>query len=340
MSRNAVRDRLNDETLPSGGAAARPDELAETMLPDGRLLTLREATPADADVLVGVIHGAFRARPMLGERPAALADTAETVADALRAGRGFLAEVDGAPAGCVLVSRQGHGVRLGRVSVLPEFRRHGIATFVIGVLIEALALDGETHVDLLCRKEFAEIRRWWGRHGFQLAGDEGNCHVMERSLPVVVEAPDADAMRALGERVAAVVRAGDLIVASGELGAGKTTFTQGLGSGLAVAGPVISPTFVLSRVHPSTVGGPALVHVDAYRLAGFDELDDLDLDASLADSVTLVEWGTGVAEPLAAARLEIDIRRGTDPDDDTRWVFLTPIGARWNREALAEAVLS
>jgi tRNA threonylcarbamoyladenosine biosynthesis protein TsaE len=92
---------------------------------------------------------------------------------------------------------------------------------------------------------------------------------------------------------------------------------------------VISPTFVLSRVHRSTVGGPDLVHVDAYRLGSAAELDDLDLDDSVADSVTLVEWGAGLAEGLSDERLEIDIRRGLDPEDETRWIFLTPVGPRW-----------
>ena len=123
---------------------------------------------------------------------------------------------------------------------------------------------------------------------------------------------------------------------SGELGAGKTTFTQGLGAGLRVRGGVTSPTFVIARVHPSLVGGPALVHVDAYRLGGIDELDDLDLDASLDEAVTVVEWGTGIAEGLADARLEVRIARqaqAPDPDDpdalDPRTVTLVPTGARW-----------
>ena len=341
MPSDAVSDRLNVETpadLPQGGVPARPVELAGATLPDGRTALLREATTDDADTLLSVIHGSFRARPRVGEAPAALADTAATVRAALEVGTGYLVEVGGEPAGCVLVGRAGRTARLGRVSVLPAFRRLGVASFAVGVLIEALALRGDTHATLLARKEFAEIRRWWGRHGFVLAGEEGNCYVMERALPVVVEVPDADAMRALGIRLAPLLRAGDLVVASGDLGAGKTTLAQGLGAGLGVSGPVISPTFVLSRVHPSTVGGPALVHVDAYRLSGFDELEDLDLDASLDTSVTLVEWGTGVAEPLASDRLEVDIRRGLDPGDETRWVFLTPVGARWDRDALAAAV--
>jgi tRNA threonylcarbamoyladenosine biosynthesis protein TsaE len=147
------------------------------------------------------------------------------------------------------------------------------------------------------------------------------------------DAPDAETMRDLGGRVAAVLRPGDVVVLTGELGAGKTTFTQGLGAGLGVRGDVTSPTFVISRVHPSTVGGPALVHVDAYRLGGIAELDDLDLDTSLEDSVTVVEWGEGIAEGLAESRLEVRIERavGAEPDAelDPRRVSVTAIGPRW-----------
>src|SRR4029078_11058345 len=106
-------------------------------------------------------------------------------------------------------------------------------------------------------------------------------------------ATDGD-MRDLGRRLAPLLRAGDLVIVAGGLGAGKTTLTQGIGAGLGVRGPVTSPTFVIARVHPSRVGGPPLVHVDAYRLGGALELDDLDLDADVADSVTVVEWGHGV----------------------------------------------
>jgi tRNA threonylcarbamoyladenosine biosynthesis protein TsaE len=117
-----------------------------------------------------------------------------------------------------------------------------------------------------------------------------------------VTAPDAAATRAAGLALADRLGAGDLVILAGELGAGKTTFTQGLAEGLGVRGPITSPTFVLARVHPSLVGGPALVHVDAYRLGGLAELDDLDLDASFDESVTVVEWGEGKAEVLAEGR--------------------------------------
>ncbi len=134
------------------------------------------------------------------------------------------------------------------------------------------------------------------------------------------------AMRALGGAVAAETRAGDLVLLSGPLGAGKTTFTQGLAEGLRVRGPVTSPTFAIARTHPSLVGGPDLVHVDAYRLGGPDELDDLDLEAGMAEAVAVIEWGTGVAEWLNDDRLEISIDRHAD---DTRTVRIRRVGDRW-----------
>jgi len=137
----------------------------------------------------------------------------------------------------------------------------------------------------------------------------------------------ADDTRAFGERVAAGLRAGDLVILTGGLGAGKTTLTQGLAAGLGVRGPITSPTFVIARVHPSLVGGPALVHVDAYRLGGLAELDDLDLDTSLEESVTVVEWGHGVAEELSDDRLEIIL--DADPATESRSVVVAGHGERW-----------
>ncbi|CAM3843774.1 tRNA (adenosine(37)-N6)-threonylcarbamoyltransferase complex ATPase subunit type 1 TsaE [Nocardiopsis rhodophaea] len=148
----------------------------------------------------------------------------------------------------------------------------------------------------------------------------------------LVTAETDASMRNLGKRIAGLLRPGDLLIMSGPLGAGKTTLTQGIAEGLNVRGPVTSPTFVIARVHPSLDGGPALVHVDAYRLGSAAEVDDLDLDAGLADSVTIVEWGEGVAEELSDDRLEISIDR---LPNDTRTVRLTGVGPRW-----ADAVLS
>jgi tRNA threonylcarbamoyladenosine biosynthesis protein TsaE len=132
-------------------------------------------------------------------------------------------------------------------------------------------------------------------------------------------------MRALGERLAADLRAGDLLILTGPLGAGKTTLVKGIGAGLKVRGPVTSPTFVIARVHPGPV--VPLVHADAYRLASMLEVDDLDLDT--ANSVTVVEWGEGLAEGLADDRLEISI--SPDPESQRRTVRIRGIGARWDR---------
>jgi tRNA threonylcarbamoyladenosine biosynthesis protein TsaE len=147
--------------------------------------------------------------------------------------------------------------------------------------------------------------------------------------------PDPDDTRRLGRAVAGLLRPGDLVVLVGRLGAGKTVFVKGLGDGLGVAGEVTSPTFVIARVHrpdPARGGRFPLVHVDAYRLGGGAEVDDLDLDAALEESVTVVEWGGGLVEHLADAWLEVRIDRSSDADD-TRTAELVGHGGDW-RERL------
>ncbi|MDO0926195.1 tRNA (adenosine(37)-N6)-threonylcarbamoyltransferase complex ATPase subunit type 1 TsaE [Streptomyces sp. TG1A-8] len=143
-------------------------------------------------------------------------------------------------------------------------------------------------------------------------------------------------MRELGRRLAKLLRAGDLVMLTGELGAGKTTLTRGLGEGLGVRGAVTSPTFVIARVHPSLGDGPPLVHVDAYRLGGgLDEMEDLDLDVSLPDSVVVVEWGEGKVEELAEDRLQVVVHRAAgDTTDEVRHVTLTGLGGRWTDAGL------
>src|ERR1700722_3063694 len=159
-----------------------------------------------------------------------------------------------------------------------------------------------------------------------------------------VTVPSAARMRELGERLARLLRPGDLIVLSGKLGAGKTTLTQGIGAGLGVRGPVTSPTFVIARVHPSLRGGPDLVHADAYRLGSRAEVDDLDLDTDVDSSVTVVEWGENLAEGLAPSFLEIAITprpaasRAAEagPDgDEPRTLRVTGWGTRWELAAAA-----
>ncbi|MCA6094708.1 tRNA (adenosine(37)-N6)-threonylcarbamoyltransferase complex ATPase subunit type 1 TsaE [Streptomyces sp. SCA3-4] len=146
----------------------------------------------------------------------------------------------------------------------------------------------------------------------------------------------AEDMREVGRRLATLLRPGDLVLLSGELGAGKTTMTRGLGEGLGVRGAVTSPTFVIARVHPPLGDGPALVHVDAYRLSGgLDEMEDLDLDVSLPESVIVVEWGDGKVEDLSEDRLRVVIERAVGADapvddaDDVRTVTVTGVGERW-----------
>jgi tRNA threonylcarbamoyladenosine biosynthesis protein TsaE len=136
--------------------------------------------------------------------------------------------------------------------------------------------------------------------------------------------PTPEATRAFGASLGAVARAGDLIVLSGPLGAGKTVLAQGLAVGLGVRERVTSPTFVIAHVHRD--GRVPFVHVDAYRLGSVAEVDDLDLDASLAEAVTAVEWGSGLVEGLADAWLEVRLERH---DDDTRTVTLLPNGGDW-----------
>lgn len=164
-----------------------------------------------------------------------------------------------------------------------------------------------------------------------------------------VSVPGAAAMRDLGARLASLLRPGDLVVLSGSLGAGKTTLVQGIATGLDVRGPITSPTFVIARVHPSLRGGPDLVHADAYRLNSQLEVDDLDLDADVDHSVTVVEWGEGLVEGLTTGHLHLCIdwaERGRHTlaadatADEPRIVAVAGRGDRWSDVAslLAQAL--
>lgn len=152
--------------------------------------------------------------------------------------------------------------------------------------------------------------------------------------PVTLTVATPDAMGELGERIAAQLRAGDLVLLNGELGAGKTTLTRGIGEALGVRGTVTSPTFVLARTHPRLAepAAPPLVHVDAYRLGSAMELDDLDID--FAASIVVVEWGAGLLDGLTEDWLELDIERprggvASDEGVEPRLVTVTGHGQRW-----------
>lgn len=305
-------------------------------------LVVSVASAEDAAGMVEVIHAAFGARPALDPPSPAIVETAASIAQSLRRGTGIYARVAGRPAGAILILPGSNGAAtFSRVSVHPDFQRHGVASAMVAAAESLAARLGFQRVELLAREELAGPVTFWRHRGFTRDHDVPHGMILTKPLPVMIKVPTTAAMRDLGTRLARLLGPGDVVIASGDLGAGKTTLTQGIGRGLGTTGRVISPTFVLSRIHPSAAGRPALVHVDAYRLSGPDELDDLDLDATVPDSVTVVEWGRGVAEGLAADRLEIDIWRpaadSADPgeSDSERIVTIRPVGIRWPRARLA-----
>lgn len=145
------------------------------------------------------------------------------------------------------------------------------------------------------------------------------------------ELPTLEDTISLGIRLGEELRAGDVVVLSGPLGAGKTALAKGIAIGMDVDGPVTSPTFVLARVHrPRQHGDPAMIHVDIYRLLDDDradllaELDSLDLDTDLEDAVVVVEWGEGLAERLSDNHLDVTLARR--PDSEIRTATW-----QWNR---------
>jgi tRNA threonylcarbamoyladenosine biosynthesis protein TsaE len=309
-------------------------------------LVVAVASQDDAPAMVEVIHAAFGARPPLDPPSTAIDETPVSVAATMSRGGGIFATVGGRPAGVILVVPAQVSTADGaqpssttatfqRVSVHPDFQRHGIASAMVSAAEELAATLGYRRVELFARGEFADLIAFWQHRGFVIDRDAPNGLILTTGLPLAVRVPTAEDMLSLGERLAALLRPGDVIIASGDLGAGKTTLTQGIGRGLDSVGPIISPTFVLSRQHPSRSTRPLLVHVDAYRLSSPYELDDLDLDATVADAVTVVEWGQGIAEGLADNRLEIDIwttpaDASAHADDSPRIVTIAAIGPRWH----------
>ncbi|REF37369.1 tRNA (adenosine(37)-N6)-threonylcarbamoyltransferase complex ATPase subunit type 1 TsaE [Thermasporomyces composti] len=323
-------------------------------------LHVAEAKPTDAADLVSVIHAAFGARPPLDPPGTALQETAETVEAAIATDGGLLAQVDQEPAGAILFAeRTVDGARwleLRRVSVHPRFQHRGVATAMVGCAEEVAQARGMEGVRLVARVELPSTLAFWRHRGYVEVGRRDPYVDLAKRLPVEIATSSAAETKAVGERLATLLRAGDLILLSGELGSGKTTLTQGIGAGLRVRGEVTSPTFVIARVHPSMVGGPPLLHVDAYRLGGVAELDDLDLDTTVDDAVTVVEWGEGIAEGLAEDRLEVVLTRpigaqatgggqtttgdGTtsDEDADRRTIRVVPVGRRWMNVPLRGAL--
>lgn len=297
--------------------------------------TVHRVGPEGAAEVLGVVREAFAARPPLDPPAEALTETEASMAAMLGKHGGLVARLGDTTVGALVLDPIGGTMYLRRFGVLPAAQGHGVAGRLIDAAVYASA--GFDDLTVVAREELPRTVRFWQRQGFrEVRRHSPNVELRRPLRTFVFDAPDAEAMREVGQELAGRLTAGDLLVLSGELGAGKTTFTQGIGAGLQVRGDVTSPTFVIARVHPSLVDGPALVHVDAYRLGGIDELDDLDLDTSLDEAVTVVEWGEGVAEGLAESRLEVRIIRAladeepdADSDLDPRRVLLTPVGPRW-----------
>ncbi|MDP2772830.1 MAG: tRNA (adenosine(37)-N6)-threonylcarbamoyltransferase complex ATPase subunit type 1 TsaE [Nocardioides sp.] len=297
-------------------------------------LTVRRVGHESAVAVHHIVHEAFASRPPLDPPADALSETVESIGTRLALNGGLVAKVGDEPVGALLFDPVGNTVYLRRFGVLPAAQGHGVAAAMVDAAVEAW--PGRARLSVVAREELPATIAFWERRGFAQADRRMPYVELSRPLPSWYDVATADDMRALGVKVAGDLRAGDLLVLSGGLGAGKTTFTQGLGEGLGVRGGVTSPTFVIARVHPSLTGGPDLVHVDAYRIGGLDELDDLDLDTSLSDAVTVVEWGEGLAERLADSRLEVRISRSSGPVEgeaegelDPRLVEVLGVGTRW-----------
>jgi len=322
-------------------------------------LNVIEAGPEHAEQVVDVIHRSFGARPVLDPPSTALQETVESVRAALGAAGGLLVERRGVAMGALLFDESRPGLLgLRRVSVHPDLQDRGVASAMVGVAEDTAEERGKDGIWLHVREELPENVRFWTHRKYLPIERDGTTITFGKTLWLAREVPTVRHMQDLAARVATLLRAGDLLVLTGDLGAGKTTFTQGLGAALGVRGPVTSPTFVIARTHPSLVGGPSLVHVDAYRLGGAAEIDDIDLDATTDEAVTVVEWGEGMAEQLSDSWLQVSIEvrsaesvdpLGTahddpapaeDPTQQTRVVTIRPFGPRWIGVPLRSTLLS
>ncbi len=321
-------------------------------------LEVVEASVNDAAEVCAVIQAAMRVAVSAQERvgpPATVQQTVESVAEVIERDGGLLCRVDGVPAGALLFADEGNGaLRLRGVATLPHLQSRGVATAVVGVAEEVAADRGYDDVVLRIRSDLPATVNFWQRRGYaELAPPAGTCLTLGKALPVEVVTRSPHDSWAVGGCIARLAKPGDVVILTGDLGAGKTTLTQGIAKGLRVRGEVTSPTFVIARVHPPMGHGPALVHVDAYRLGSTLELDDLDLDAALDESVTVVEWGQGIAEGLSTNLLSVAIERTRGGDtvaarrwgqaaeedaEDVRSITVTPTGARWVGAGVRSAV--
>lgn len=299
---------------------------------------VRRATAGDAAALAALTRLAFTGQEQLDPPSGATAETDDDVAAWIAGAGGLVATgPDSTVVGAAGFSHQDGGFWLRGVAVRPDLRGRGVAAALIAAGEDSARRLGHEEVRVGVRATLVDNLAFWRRRGFVDHAEHGFWVELRRPLPVVVRLPRPSDTQALGTRLAALLRAGDLVLLSGQLGAGKTTLAQGIGLGLGVRGPVTSPTFVIARVHPGESGGPPLVHVDAYRLSSLEEVDDLDLDATVGESVTVVEWGQGKVEALADDRLEVTLLRPSGDSDETRTATVRPVGPRWAGVSLAPA---
>jgi tRNA threonylcarbamoyladenosine biosynthesis protein TsaE len=290
------------------------------------LLTERVRGAVDAAEVQTLLRRAFAGQDALTPPSGALSETAQTVlSDYATDGGVMVRDDDGTLVAACRVRRLGLAWVVRRCAVDPAYRRRALGRRLVEEAGAWAVEEGAVRLHVGVRDALVESRAFWESTGFRELVHHGFWAELVRPLPLVLVGPEQT--QELGRRLAADLRPGDLLVLSGPLGAGKTALTQGIGAALGVRGAVTSPTFVLARVHP---GPLPLVHVDAYRLrdaGGSLELDDLDLDASVEDSVTVVEWGEGMVEMLAESRLDVHLER---PDDETRTALVRPVGPRWS----------
>jgi len=290
-------------------------------------ISVRPATPRDVELVSRLTRDAVEAGAGFGPFDPGQETTAELGAQ-LTAGAGLLAFAADRPLGVVRQWPDAtHPSRLGWVGKLAatkQPRQGEVTAALLAAAADRGARAGRTALRAVVSRADSAGRQNLEAQGWQVLQPNGEW--LTYGLPLARSVPDAAAMHRLGRALSRLLRAGDLVVLAGSLGAGKTTLAQGIGAGLSVQGRITSPTFVLAREH---AGRLPLVHVDAYRLGSLAELDDLDLDTTMLEAVTLVEWGDGLVESLTDGHLLVHLRRSQDSVDERRWVVLRATGPAW-----------